>query len=560
MIYLRKMPEALFRHFPQYKQRQDSAMISKIVLADDETIQRTVLQQIIQKLSPQTQTILCSDGKEALDAVCSEMPDLLITDIRMPVMDGMELIRYVSDQFPRIRIVLISAYSEFEYAQAAIRCGVAEYLLKPFRLQDVSDILSRTEQYLERQSSLLRKTSLYENMLAESLKQERQTLLAALLDGRKNIKSLDGDIALQLKNSGFAAVLRWKIRLTTISSDTAYPQYLSENQQEILLDHIHTFFPDSFYVFLTQGLDPCECRLALLLSSYTEEQCCRQLSALCHAAANDSLVFHAGLSALHPFLANSLSLARQQAEEMLSFSFYQPLQPSFYCWKDLNHCLELPMLSLSGIENDLRTSAKNAAPASKFNELLSPLKKELEKPPLRSPVKVRHRISSMIVSIIRDLDGMISAEEYDTLLTEAYHSYHSCDSLDCLFSISLSLLERTTAYFSQESGQHDVTEDIITYIKKHLDEDLSLQQLAEKVHFSANYLSAQIKSKTGLSYISYVTGLRTDMACRLLTETDLKVLEIARRCGYRDSSYFNRIFCRKCGISPEQYRKAHKKC
>ena len=74
-------------------------MISKIVLADDETIQRTVLQQIIQKLSPQTQTILCSDGKEALDAVCSEMPDLLITDIRMPVMDGMELIRYVTN-FP----------------------------------------------------------------------------------------------------------------------------------------------------------------------------------------------------------------------------------------------------------------------------------------------------------------------------------------------------------------------------------------------------------------------------------------------------------------------------
>ncbi|MFR2794016.1 MAG: response regulator [Eisenbergiella sp.] len=535
-------------------------MISKIVLADDETIQRTVLNQIIQKLSPKTQIILCSDGKEALEAVCSEIPDLLITDIRMPIMDGMELIRRVSVQFPHIRIVLISAYSEFEYAQTAIRCGVAEYLLKPFRFQDVSDILSRTEQYLERQSSLLKKTSLYENMLADSLKQERQMLLSALLDGRKNIKSLDRDTALQLKDNGFVAVFRWKIRLASASYNTACPEYLSENQQEILLNYIHTFFPGSFYVFLTKGLDSCECRLALLLSSHTEDQCRLQLSALFHAAKNDSLVFHAGLSALHPFLVNSLALARQQAEEMLSFSFYHPQQPSFYCWKDFNSCLELPMLSLSGIESDLRTSVKNAVPASRFYELLSPLKKELKKSPLRSPVKVRHRISSMIVSIIRDLDGMISADEYDALLTEAYHSYHSCDSLDSLFSISLSLLERTAAYFSQESGQHDVTEDIITYIKKHLDEDLSLQQLAEKVHFSANYLSAQIKSKTGLSYISYLTGLRTDMACQLLTETDLKVLEIAQRCGYRDSSYFNRIFCRKCGISPEQYRKAHKKC
>lgn len=166
----------------------------------------------------------------------------------------------------------------------------------------------------------------------------------------------------------------------------------------------------------------------------------------------------------------------------------------------------------------------------------------------------------MIVSIVRDLDGMITQQAYDELLNEAYHLYGGCSTFEQLFSISLELLKRSCAYFTQESGQYDAVEDIIAYVKKHYTEDISLSMLADRVHFSANYLSMQIKKKTGMSYVSYLTLLRTERACKLLVETDRKVADIGTECGYRDSSYFNRIFCRKFGLSPEQYRKVHKKC
>ena len=110
--------------------------INSIVLADDESIQRDTLSTIIQRYVS-ANIRLCSNGRDALSLIEEELPDLLITDIRMPVMDGMELIKEVSSRYPSLKTVLISAYSEFSYAKTAITCGVSEYLLKPFRPEEI---------------------------------------------------------------------------------------------------------------------------------------------------------------------------------------------------------------------------------------------------------------------------------------------------------------------------------------------------------------------------------------------------------------------------------------
>lgn len=110
--------------------------INSIVLADDESIQRDTLSTIIQRYVS-ADIRLCSNGRDALSLIEEELPDLLITDIRMPVMDGMELIKEVSSRYPSLKTVLISAYSEFSYAKTAITCGVSEYLLKPFRPEEI---------------------------------------------------------------------------------------------------------------------------------------------------------------------------------------------------------------------------------------------------------------------------------------------------------------------------------------------------------------------------------------------------------------------------------------
>lgn len=104
--------------------------IRKIIIADDESIQRNVLSSVVRKIVPPlTEIEICVNGKEAFEKISKGGTDLLITDIRMPVMDGMELISLVARDFPQIKIILISAYQEFEYAKSAISCGVSEYLV-----------------------------------------------------------------------------------------------------------------------------------------------------------------------------------------------------------------------------------------------------------------------------------------------------------------------------------------------------------------------------------------------------------------------------------------------
>ena len=120
--------------------------IRKIVLADDEGTQLKILSSLIHRLTPATELALCCDGQEAWQAIQEGDAELLITDIRMPSMDGMELISRVSAQYPHIAIVLISAYQEFDYARSAISCGVSEYLIKPFRVEDIRRLLSKMQE------------------------------------------------------------------------------------------------------------------------------------------------------------------------------------------------------------------------------------------------------------------------------------------------------------------------------------------------------------------------------------------------------------------------------
>ncbi|MDF2611715.1 MAG: hypothetical protein K0R92_3189, partial [Lachnospiraceae bacterium] len=114
-------------------------------------------------------------------------------------------------------------------------------------------------------------------------------------------------------------------------------------------------------------------------------------------------------------------------------------------------------------------------------------------------------------------------------------------------------------YSLQNLNQYDAVEECIAYIKTHLDSDLSLQKVADYVHFHPNYLSGKIKSKVGLSYSAFLLKLRMELACKLLMNSNDKIQEVALKCGFNDSNYFNRMFRREYNISPEQYRKVHKK-
>ncbi len=194
-----------------------------------------------------------------------------------------------------------------------------------------------------------------------------------------------------------------------------------------------------------------------------------------------------------------------------------------------------------------------------MQNIIDGMKTALSKASRCYPNKIKHRVSSVIVLILKELENEILQVQYDQLLNQSYQMYAECDSFDRLFEISKQLLGQAIMYSRQKVNQTDVLEECIAYIKAHLDSDLSLQKVADYIHFHPNYLSGKLKEKVGLPYSVYVLKLRMELASRLLMDTNDKIQDIAVSCGFHDSNYFNRMFRREFNISPEQYRKAHKK-
>ncbi len=374
--------------------------IRKIVLADDEGTQLKILSSLIHKLTPQTELVLCSDGYAAWEAVQAGDAELLITDIRMPSMDGIELIRQVSEAYPMTAIVLISAWQEFDYAQSAIACGVSEYLVKPFRVEDIRKLLSKMETKISSMQKEQERSLGYEALLEQHLRESRQSLLLSLMYGRPCGETtfespLLHSLSASLSSPGVMAVLRWEVRPG--SSSASSPFALSRPRMETLTEYIHRLFHTDFLVPLDNSLSSSERRLALLLPGFSLAGCISSFERLISLCRAEDIVFQAGLSKEHPDLFAALNTALCQAEEALSFSFYFPGKTTLF---DCHKPDSAPaMFSLSGFEKNIRR-AVHTGNCEEIQRSLSLLEKELSQEPFKAPARVKHGVSSLAVSVL----------------------------------------------------------------------------------------------------------------------------------------------------------------
>ncbi len=374
--------------------------IRKIVLADDEGTQLKILSSLIHKLTPQTELVLCSDGYAAWEAVQAGDTELLITDIRMPSMDGIELIRQVSEAYPMTAIVLISAWQEFDYAQSAIACGVSEYLVKPFRVEDIRKLLSKMETKISSMQKEQERSLGYEALLEQHIRESRQSLLLSLMYGRPCGETtfespLLHSLSASLSSPGVMAVLRWEVRPG--SSSASSPFALSRPRMETLTEYIHRLFHTDFLVPLDNSLSSSERRLALLLPGFSLAGCISSFERLISLCRAEDIVFQAGLSKEHPDLFAALNTALCQAEEALSFSFYFPGKTTLF---DCHKPDSAPaMFSLSGFEKNIRR-AVHTGNCEEIQRSLSLLEKELSQEPFKAPARVKHGVSSLAVSVL----------------------------------------------------------------------------------------------------------------------------------------------------------------
>ncbi|ASA22428.1 response regulator transcription factor [Paenibacillus donghaensis] len=500
-----------------------------ILLVDDEPGHLTGLSNMLHRLRPEYGICTARNGREALDQCSIHSFQIIISDIRMPLMDGLHFLEQLPpSQTPR-RVIYLSGYNHFEYAQQAMSLGSFEYMLKPLDTGKFISVLERMEKSLEQEFNALQE---YERLAvrldaAEPAFQHRllnewiEGTLAAAEDHEELIRILG------FRGSGCLLVICTK-EVRTPESVMALLQpyglrtgFACRREPHLLI--VASQLPlDSD---LTQALVRLEMNVGIsdytdpLNGNVTEAYDEARIAAMCgfYAQAGESTVY----------LAKECRLDISRV--LISDSRLAGLLGEAVAGWDGHHSLEVTV-----------------------EKVICRMLGE-EAPPL--PEVLIREVTQLLFQVIYDLE-ILRANTQAALLRRASGLKDGIGGYQELIASSTDLLEdiaRTVAEAKRDPKDKVMTQ-CLTYIDNHYMEDLSQETVAARFHFNPSYFCQLFKSRVNVTFNQYVTGLRLNKAKELLTHSNAKVYRIAEQLGYHDVKYFNRVFKKETALTPEEYR------
>ena len=502
----------------------------RVFLVEDESIIRETLRDTV----PWAQYGYAfageaGDGEMALPLIRQARPDVLITDIRMPFMDGLALSELVSREFPEMKIVIISGYDDFEYARQAIHIGVDRYLLKPITKNALLGVLSELKEKIEGERANRGYLAQFHRESQEYEQYTRRVFFERIVSGQLSVQQiyeaagkLDIDLRAQCYTIAFFSVLPERGGTAEAYSE---PGALL---RDALLEH---FLKYPEYVLLRWNLST----YAVLLkgdAAGMEELTARCVDTVRRAyetyAPDQSWYVAAGRPTQR---LSALPACYEEVSRLWAYRYILPRQ----------HVLTADTVSfLTGTDSDSsldRLDAAKADPAILTGFMQSAIAQELP---------------SFVDEYIRSVEEALSSKPFCQylMLSVRFAAARFAASLGVPQQEALELRDRESS-----SQCSTLLKQAVAYIDSHYtDETLSLNQVAREVNISANYLSAVFSQETGETFTEYVTGRRMDLAKELLRTTDKRSGEVAAAVGYKDPHYFSFLFKKTQGCTPRDYR------
>lgn len=498
----------------------------RIVIIEDEMKIRNGMAKLISAHTAHRVVGEAKNGREGLELILRQRPELVISDIRMPVMDGLELLEELNRQGIHCHFIILSGYSEFEYARKAIRYGVDDYLLKPLGPEELMRMLDKIQRLLDEE----------ERRQAETT----EGLLRSLLLGGQGTGAAE---ALR-KSGGFSKDRPCFLAAGYLGdSGAAYVNALPS-----LWEKMKEHYP-SYRVYFVM-LENIRQMFCLIQGEVTEEELEAKLRRRLYMnlKREDSPVW-----ALEPL--DRLEELERTGKLLRERQFYG-MRLGCRVILTAGRVAELSFREYEyprQWEPELR-----AAICGGSGELLFQTAEKI-KEGLRTmewqPGYFRHAYGALIhfaETIFQDMNsaGARILQKLDTgrLVADA---------------VTLGELERCFDRVIRVIAEaKDTREDIrnyailraIRYIKDHYRENISLEQLADHLEITPEYLSTLFNKEVGINFTTFLKRFRVSQAKRLLKGTDRKIYEIAAAVGYHDPKYFNRVFKEETGMSPGDFR------
>jgi two-component system response regulator YesN len=487
----------------------------------------------------------CENGELAIEALEAFHPDVVMTDIAMPRMDGLGVAAYTAEHHPETVVVILSGYDEFEYAQKAIRSNVFEYVLKPVTSRDLTGLLGRLRAHLDARARARKAAQAVEQRAEAAAALLKQRALVDLVTGPAGVPTTERFEEL----FGFSPVgLCCSVIVVDAAPAAAGGQAPSAGVSTALAEVAGG-------AQRALSFSPAEGKEAILVLERDEGACNRLagvLGARIAGAATDAIVgIGRPRGAWHQAHASFL-----EASAALSYRLAGPAGNAFR----YGRAAEDDPQTLEGLaeRKEWTRRAVVSGESDDAGAQAAAFLAHLESAGV-SPARVRLEIEALFASILdalRDLGVSPAAVARDLEL--------DCDlAVQCLRTSAevQALLHRLAAYAGSILDGRAIpapewkVRDFKEYVARHYGErTLSVQSIAAGLSISASYLSKLVRKHLDRGVVDYVVDYRMGRAKEFLATSDLLTYEIAEATGYPDAQYFSTVFKRRIGLTPSEFR------
>ncbi|MFD3257225.1 response regulator [Paenibacillus lentus] len=493
-----------------------------------------------------------SNGEEGLKLIGGLRPDLVITDIRMPKMDGLSMLRAILEENRSCKVILISGYADFEYAQQAVQLGAFDFVVKPFSEEDImSAVLRAKAEIMEERIKLLSLREM-ENKLRESMPVLRQEYFALLVSHRTSWKEASGRwdfLNIELEPRGFVVMLieidrfREQVAELSIREMELIRFSLLNIMQETLADYARSVVfrtdHDRYLAVLNDTGSSSPIEIA--------EQCCRNIERY------TKFTVSVGVGGRVEEISE-LPDSYRQAHRALSHHLFTEGNAAII-YDDLHQSGSQEPLALE--YKDELLLALRSGNAVRTDAILTAISETLqERISRQNPDYLLSLYDELAASAIRTLYEMVPYSDVQPLI-QNFRAVQGNAGLP-LASLQRQLLALCTEGAelvrrnSLSEGQK-VIYKAIDYIKGRLSEDITVGECAAYVHLSASYFSSLFKRVTGMTVTQHMTSERIQKAKLLLVE-GAQVQEVASAVGYEERRYFSEMFKKITGQTPSEFR------
>ena len=542
----------------------------KIFLAEDEVVVRETIKRMIPWEELGFELVgEAADGEMALPLLIRQQPDLLITDIKMPFMDGLTLARLAKKKIPGLKVVILSGYDDFNYAKQAIGIGVEDYLLKPITKNALIERLSEIRSRYEHEKTQKEYYEKFQREMQAYEKNSSRDFFEALVGGSMDMM----EVYKRAEKLGLDIVAEaYNVLIFTMNCDEDFSGQRDEysSWEAESLELLENFFAghSSAMLFRSNIFS-----YGVLLKGQRET--IEENTRACVDEIRKILSRQDGRREW--FLAVGQSVERlsqiQKSYHTASRAFSQRyLYDENILYYDEMETMEHPGGQAETEDNaylqKVDVNALNPAILQKF--LSNGLQEETEnfvkdyfyaigQEPMESLVFRNYVILNVRFSVISFIKGLgCDTNEMESADTEEVLA-ESGKNMESAIAYAKKMISQAIEIRDQNSGNKNrsILKTAVDFIDSHyMDEEISLNTVANVANVSSNHFSALFSQNMGQTFIEYLTSLRMNKAKELLRCTGMRSSEIAGEIGYKDAHYFSYLFKKTQGMTPSDYRKA----